>query len=196
MNGDSGLGKPPPPPAAPDMSPSKMNNNNNYLTSNYEHMRYPSITSSVYPNSSSSLGYSSTSQQHQQQHQSAYLNVPYPSKSPYSHESGLINSYSMSGNNCSPLPPPPPLPSFHHVQQTMSSQGHGQLVHPTPQQAQQSGQSYLDLSLNREHRGSAFEPYRKHNQLDCLQGSSGLSDSPLFHGLPPPPPPLTASDYK
>lgn len=187
------------------MSPSKLNTYSS--ASNYEHMRYPSITSSVYPNSSSSLGYSTTSQQHQLQHQhqqlhqlqsvhnpGPYLNVPYPSKSPYSHEVNL-NSYPM-GSNSSPLPPPPPLPpSFHGQGGHIGGHGgghqhhHQHLVHPTPQQAHQPGQSYLDLSLNREHRGSAFEVYRKPEQ-------SLHSESPLFHGLPPPPPPLTASDYK
>lgn len=170
----------------PRASPSK-----SAYPGNYEHMRYNSLSSSMYPNSASAASSLTYVPQSQATYSNGpYLNVPYSSKSPFSQEASLGNfSYSMGNGHSesSPLPPPPPLPSYPPL-----PNGGGHLLQPTPQQPQ-SGH-YLDLSLNRENRGSAFEVYRKPG-MDSMHGLS-LSESPMFHGLPPPPPPLTVNDYK
>ena len=171
------------------MSPSRMNN---YSGSNYEYMRYNSISSSTYPNvtnvSTNNFSQTGPSMNH---NQGLYLNVPYPSK-PFTQEPNLGHAYSMSSshNQSSPLPPPPPLPSY--PQHSIHPNASQLVVQPTPQQPQ-PGQ-YLDLSLNRENRGSAFEIYRKPiiDPMHHLQ----LGENQLFQGLPPPPPPLAVNDYK
>lgn len=94
-----------------------------------------------------------------------YLNVPYPPR----HRESINQQQSM--------PPPPPPPQ---QQQQMN----GQSVTPSQQQfssvsAQNNQQqSHIDLSMNRENRGSAFELYRKPGDIPRGFG---------FHGLPPPP---------
>ncbi|XP_054162043.1 tight junction protein ZO-1-like isoform X2 [Oppia nitens] len=71
-------------------------------------------------------------------------------------------------------PPPPPIP-------TQSSH----VIQPPP--------SILDLQQNREHRGSAFELYRKPIETTPMRSTNLQSFG--HHGLPPPPPPLVNSDH-
>ncbi|XP_074596515.1 tight junction protein 1-like isoform X2 [Brevipalpus obovatus] len=99
-----------------------------------------------------------------------YLNVPYPPR----HRESINQQQSM---------PPPPPPS-QQQQQQQQQQINGQSVTPSQQQfssasAQNNQQSsHIDLSTNRENRGSAFELYRKPGDIPRGFG---------FHGLPPPP---------
>jgi len=52
----------------------------------------------------------------------------------------------------------------------------------------QSSSNIIDLSSNRENRGSAFELYRKPDD--------SLARTNYFHGLPPPPIPIADHDTK
>jgi len=153
-------------------------------TSNYEYMRF---NSGPYPDSSStpSLMFS---QQAALGNQGTYLNIPFSSSKSFSQEPNYPKTYSLSNVQSSPLPPPPPLPTYAQPHPN----GSQVLLQPTPQQPQ-PGQ-YLDLSLNRENRGSAFEVYRK-PVLDSMHQPL-LNESQMFQGLPPPPPPLTVNDIK
>lgn len=152
------------------VSPSKLN---------YDNIRYGQMPPNSYMNSNSSIAYA------QHYNNGPYLNVPFSSKT-FNHENN-VNNQAAYNNSQSPLPPPPPLPSYVQLHN-----GDQNIVQPTPQQPQ-SG-NYLDLSLNRENRGSAFEVYRKPGMESML--TSVINDSPIFHGLPPPPPPLSINDFK
>ncbi|CAG2165528.1 unnamed protein product, partial [Oppiella nova] len=79
-----------------------------------------------------------------------------------------------------------PYPPKHSRTSTFTSQ-----PQPPPPQTLQPPPSILDLSTNREHRGSAFELYRKPTE------STSRSNLHSFghHGLPPPPPPLVNSEH-
>jgi hypothetical protein len=79
-----------------------------------------------------------------------------------------------------------PYPPKHYRQESNRTS-----TFTSPSQGPQPPPSLLDLSTNREHRGSAFELYRK-------PGDSMSRSGPHqhYHGLPPPPPPLTNHDHK
>lgn len=122
-----------------------------------------------------------------------YLNLP-PLNG---HADSVANTGFPTGNTqtSSPLPPPPPLPNYgHHQQPTPTGTAHPQPIHPS---------QFLDLSMNREIRGSAFEVYRKPHHLHqqqqhhhMEQHGSLATESQMFQNLPPPPPPLSVNDYK
>ena len=161
----------------PGMSPTKVNSNhmnNNYSTNNYEHMRYSSNNGHYSPYNNG-----------------PYLNVPYSSNVKSSYTQMVEPTYGIGGGqhqDSSPLPPPPPLPAYPNgIGGTPIS------LPSTMQQVHQSSGQYLDLSLNRENRGSAFEVYRKPPPpIEAMLAN----ENAMFQGLPPPPPPLTVNDYK
>lgn len=161
----------------PGMSPTKVNSNhmnNNYSTNNYEHMRYSSNNGHYSPYNNG-----------------PYLNVPYSSNVKSSYNQMVEPTYGIGGGqhqDSSPLPPPPPLPAYPNgIGGTPIS------LPSTMQQVHQSSGQYLDLSLNRENRGSAFEVYRKPPPpIEAMLAN----ENAMFQGLPPPPPPLTVNDYK
>ncbi|CAG2104772.1 unnamed protein product, partial [Medioppia subpectinata] len=114
----------------------------------------------------------------------------YEMRSPYnsfakSNSSPMKDNYATNGPYLNV-----PYPPKHSRTSTFASQP-SQQPPPPPPVALQPPPSILDLSTNREHRGSAFELYRK--PID----STSRSNLHTFghHGLPPPPPPLINSEH-
>lgn len=101
---------------------------------------------------------------------SAYLNIPFP---PRNRDSIACSGNGQQSNNV-----------------IISAPG---LTSTTPQLQQQqhvlTPPSLIDLSSNRENRGSAFELYRKPGD------SLNRAGYPL-HGLPPPPPLISDHEVK
>lgn len=159
------------------------------ISSNYDNIRYApnAPTTGHYMNSNSSLLSMNfgppVGSAHNNQNNNTYLNLPYSSRT---YDSTM--NYNEHNGEPSPLPLPPPIPASY--QPTRSNNATPNIVQPTPQQARNS--QYLDLSLNRENRGSAFEVYRKPMDSNGIS----ISGSPMFQGLPPPPPPLPVNDFK
>lgn len=185
---------------SPTKSPYTPSCNNNY-DNMHSYTALPPPTS-VEPSGNNQYGI------HQQ---SLYLNVPQNSKV-FKTET-FPEPYTPSNSQPSPLPPPPPLPSYNQLQHANQS-----LLQPTPLQV--ANGHYLDLSRNRENRGSAFEVYRKPSTVSGMNSATvdypmgGMHHQPqqqhsmyhpaimsaheahMFSSLPPPPPPLTVNDYK
>lgn len=104
------------------------------------------------------------------------MRSPYSSAKTSSSRSSLINGNGPYLNV--------PFPPKHQRQDSNATSTFA----PSPQ-GPQPPPSLLDLSSNREHRGSAFELYRKPG--DSMTRSSGF-----HHSLPPPPPVLMNIDHK
>ncbi|XP_027205989.2 zonula occludens-like protein polychaetoid isoform X2 [Dermatophagoides pteronyssinus] len=173
-------------------------NHYNHSQPNYDNLCYPS-SSGLYMNSGANYMPPPPPPPPlpQQSNDNTYLNFPFNvSRSTLDgnavggydlHHHGLMND--MNGQNGSPLPPPPPLPTY-----SRSNNPTPNIVQPIAQQARQSG-IYLDLSSNRENRGSAFELYQRKPLETSSARISTTPGSPMFHGLPPPPPLLPVNDF-
>lgn len=174
-------------------------NHYNHSQPNYDNLCYPS-SSGLYMNSTANYMPPPPPLPQQQPNDNTYLNFPFNVRTfenpvGYDHHGPMASSMmnDMNGHNGqpSPLPPPPPLPTY-----SRSNNPTPNIVQPIPQQARQSG-LYLDLSSNRENRGSAFELYqRKPMDTSSARISTTTPGSPMFHGLPPPPPLLPVNDFK
>ncbi|OTF81059.1 hypothetical protein BLA29_005072, partial [Euroglyphus maynei] len=160
----------------------------NHCQANYDNLCYPP-PSALYMNSRANYMPPPPAQPSD----NTYLNFPFNVSRTLDNQPMGYDHHQVNNGQPSPLPPPPPLPTYSSRSNNATP---NTIIQPIAQQARQSSGIYLDLSTNRENRGSAFELYQRKPLETSSARISTTPGSPMF--LPPPPPPLlpVVNDFK